>query len=221
MRINKNSLDHEELVGNVEVEFRAEFLESDEMGVKPAAADLVAARLGDVSHAEARQHRADQHDRTPQAGAALAVVVRLEVFEVDVSGAEGIGILRELFDDDAHAPQQFDELHDIENPGNVPHDDPLGGQQRGAEYLQSFVLGALGRDRSVETVSAFDFEYGHKLSIVTSPKVVKSREDAKQNCGRSGKTFRLSKSAVTAPKFVRFRAFCPAFRNIFVKNFCG
>ena len=133
------------------------------MGVEPAAADLVAARLGDVSHAEARQHRADQHDRTPQAGAALAVVVRLEVFEVDVSGAEGIGILRELFDDDAHAPQQFDELHDIENPGNVPHDDPLRGQQRGAEYLQGFVLGALGRDRSVETVSAFDFEYGHKL----------------------------------------------------------
>ena len=40
------ALDHEELVGDVEVEFRAELLESDEVGVEPAAADLVAARLG-------------------------------------------------------------------------------------------------------------------------------------------------------------------------------
>ncbi len=131
------------------------------MGVQPAAADFVAARLGDVSHAETRQHRADQHHRTPQACAALAVVVRLEVFEIDVAGAEGVGVVGEAFDLHAHAPQQLDELHDVENLGDVSHDDPFGSQQHGAEYLQGFVLGALGRNRSVETVSAFDFEYGH------------------------------------------------------------
>ena len=123
----------------------AEFLESEEMGVEPASADLVAARLGDVSHAEPRQHRADQHDRTPQSRAALAVIVRFEVFEINVAGAERVGVFRELLHFHAHAAEQFDELHHIENPGDVPDDDPLGRQQRGAEYLQRFVFGSLGR----------------------------------------------------------------------------
>ncbi len=45
--------------------------------------------------------------------------------------------------------------------GMLCTDDPLGGQQRGAEYLQRFVLGALGRDAAVEPVAAFDFENRH------------------------------------------------------------
>ena len=92
----------------------------------------------------------------------MAVIVRFEVFEIDVAGAERVGVLRELLHLHAHAAEQFDELHHVENPGYVPDDDPLGRQQRGAEYLQRFVFGSLGGDRSVEAVSSFDFEYGHK-----------------------------------------------------------
>ena len=162
------AFDHEELVGDVEVELRAEFLESEEMGVEPASADLVAARLGDVSLAEPRQHRADQHNRTPQSRAALAVIVRFEVFEINVAGAERVGVLRELLHLHAHAAEQFDELHHIENPGDVPDDDPLGRQQRGAEYLQRFVFGSLGRDFAPQSVATFDFENCHMCCRVLS-----------------------------------------------------
>ena len=155
------AFDHEELVGDVEVEFRAELLESDEVGVEPAAADLVAARLGDVAHAEAGQHRADEHHRTPQARAAPAVVLRAQIFEVDLLGAEAVGVFGELFDLDAHAAQQLDELHDVQNPGDIVHRDPFGSQQRGAEYLQRLVFGALGRNATVKAVASFDFENCH------------------------------------------------------------
>ena len=61
------SLDREEVVGDVEVELRAELLEAEEVGVQAPASDLVAARLGDVAHAEAGEHRADEHHRAAQA----------------------------------------------------------------------------------------------------------------------------------------------------------
>ena len=51
--------------------------------------------------------------------------------------------------------------HDVEDLGNVVHRNPFGGQQRGAEYLQRFVLGALGRDAAVEPMASFDFENRH------------------------------------------------------------
>ena len=135
------------------------------MGVEPSASDLVAPGFGDVPHAEAREHRADEHDRTAQTGASFAVVFGADVVEVDLPGPEGIGVVGELFDLDAHAAQELDELHDIEDLGDVAYDDPFGCQQRGAEDLQSFVLGSLRGDRAVEAVAAFDFEYGHLRGV--------------------------------------------------------
>ena len=61
---------------SVEIERGAQLLKADEVGVEPAAADLVAARLGHVAHAETRQHRTQQHHRTPEAAGPAAVVVR-------------------------------------------------------------------------------------------------------------------------------------------------
>ena len=155
------AFDHEKFVGDVEIELRTQLLEPEEVGIQPPPADFVAAGFGYVTHAEARQHGADEHHRAAQARAALPVVLRAEVVEIYFAGAKTVCILRELFDLDAHAPQQFDELHDVEDLGNVVHRDPFGGQQRGAEYLQRFVLGALGRDAAVEPVASFDFENRH------------------------------------------------------------
>ena len=177
-------LDHEEFVGDVEVELRPEFLEAEEVGVEASPADLVSARFGDVSHAETGQHRADEHDRTPQAGAAAAVVVRAEVVEVDLPGAERIGVVREPFDLHAHCAQQLDELHDVEYLGNVAHGDPFGGQQRGAKDLERLVLGALGGDGPVEAVASFDFEHCHMFRV-----------------------FRLRGNAACLTKLARFHAF--------------
>ena len=98
----------------------------------------------------------------------MAVIVRFEVFEINVAGAERVGVLRELLHLHAHAAEQFDELHHIENPGDVPDDDPLGRQQRGAEYLQRFVFGSLGRDFAPQSVATFDFENCHMCCRVLS-----------------------------------------------------
>ena len=57
--------------------------------------------------------------------------------------------------------QQIDELHDVQNPGHVVHDDPPGRQQRGAEDLQRFVLGPLRGDLAVKAVPAFDLKICH------------------------------------------------------------
>ena len=140
------------------------------------------------SHAEACQHRADEHHWTPQARAALAVVVRAQVVEVDVAGPERVGVVGELLDLDAHAAQQLDELHDVEYLGNVAHGDPFGGQQRGAKDLERLVLGALGSDGPVEAVASFDFEHCHMFRV-----------------------FRLRGNAACLTKLARFRAFARHF----------
>ena len=158
-------LDHKELVGDVEVELRAELLEAEEVGVEASAADFVTARFGDETLSEAAEHGADEHHRAAQPGAAVAVVLRAHVVEVEVGGAEGAALLREPLDAHAHAAEQLDELHHVDDAGYVVHDDPFGGEQRCAEYLQSLVLGALGGDFTVEAVSAFNLEYGHSLAI--------------------------------------------------------
>ena len=120
------ALDHEELVGDVEIELGAEFLESEEMGVEATSSDLVSAGFGNVPDAESGEHGSDEHHGTAQTGATVPVVVGLEVFEVDVAGLEGVGVVGELFDDDAHAAEEFDELEDVEDTGDVPHDDAFG-----------------------------------------------------------------------------------------------
>ena len=51
---------------------------------------------------------------------------------------------------------------------DVPDDDPLGRQQRGAEYLQRFVFGSLGRDFAPQSVATFDFENCHMCCRVLS-----------------------------------------------------
>jgi len=102
------AFDHEKFVGDVEIELRTQLLEPEEMGVQPPPADFVAAGFGYVTHAEARQHGADEHHRAAQARAALPVVLRAEVVEIYFAGAKTVCILRELFDLDAHAPQQVD-----------------------------------------------------------------------------------------------------------------
>ncbi len=133
-------------VGDVEIERGAELLKADEVGVEPAAADLVAARLGDVAHAEAGQHRTEQHHRPPEAAGPAAVVVRAQVVRVDVGGSERIALFGQALHFDAHAPQQLDELYDVQNPRDIVYDYLFLSEQRGAEYLKRFVFGALGRD---------------------------------------------------------------------------
>ena len=125
----------EEPLGLVEVECGAEFLESEEVRVEAAAADLVASGLGYVSHSEACQQRAYHHDRAAETAAAAVVVVAAQVVEVDVCGAERVAVAAEMPDLDAHCGEQLDELHDVEYLGYVVHDDALGCEQRGAEYL--------------------------------------------------------------------------------------
>ena len=161
-------LDHEKFIGYVEIEFGTQLLESEEVGVQPAASDLVAARFGDVPHAETGQHRADEHDRAAQFGAALAIVVAAQVVEIDVAGAERVGVFCGVFHFDAHAAQQLDELQYVENLRYVANRDPFGGQQGCTRDLQRLVFGALRGDAAVEPVASFDLEYSHILIVIIS-----------------------------------------------------
>ncbi len=143
----------------------------------------IAARTRHVTHAVAGQHGADEHHRAAQPRAALAIVVAAYVVEVELAGAERVGVLLGVGHLHAHVFEQLDELQYVDDARHVADRNPLGGEQRGAEYLQRLVLGALGRDRSVEPVSALDLKNCHDVKFL--PKVRISVEKAKRSSGFS------------------------------------
>ena len=57
------ALDGKEIGSRIEVELGAQLLKTEEMGVEPTPADLIASGLGNIAHAEAGQQRADNHYR--------------------------------------------------------------------------------------------------------------------------------------------------------------
>ena len=65
-------------------------LKSKKMGVKTAATNLIASRLGDITHTKTRKQRTDHHHRATQTAAAAVVVVAAQVVKVDVGSAEGV-----------------------------------------------------------------------------------------------------------------------------------
>ena len=146
----------------IEIEFGPELLKTDEMRVQPPTSDFVAARLRDVTDSVARQQRPDNHHRTAQPGRPVAVVVALQVIEIDLLRLERVRALAEPVDDHPHLFEQFDQLQHVDDGGNVMDNDLLRRQQRGAQYLQRLVLGPLRTDLAFERRSSLHFKCCHK-----------------------------------------------------------
>ena len=165
----------EKLLARVEVELGPQPPKAQEVGVEPAASDLVPAGLGHVTHPEAGQQRADKHDRAAQPAGAAAEIGASHVVRVDVRRAECVGVLPEPFDLHAECREQLDELHHVEDVGHVAHHDPLGREQHGAENLQRLVLGPLRGDLSVEAVSALDLKQRHGCEFCPKLAIIRQR----------------------------------------------
>ena len=69
---------------------------------------------------------------------------------------EGIVVLGVAHHIDPHVLQQLDEIAYIQYLGDIGYPYWLGGEQTGADYLQSLVLGALWGYLSVQSMSALD-----------------------------------------------------------------
>ena len=99
--------------------FRAEPLESLEMGVEPPAADLVPSRLGGQGIAEAGEHRTGEHDGASERGVALEELRGAEIRRVYVLGAERVASPSQLIHLHAHILQEGDEVVDIQDVGYI------------------------------------------------------------------------------------------------------
>ena len=151
-------LDAIEMALGVVGELGAEALESDEVGVETATADLVTTGLGQEGMPEARDERTEEHDRTAQRLASTQVVVAFEVGDVDVVGAEAERAAVEMMDDDTHHAQELDEVEGVEDLGDVGDGDFLAGEEHCTKHFEGFVLGALGLDGATQAVATFDDE---------------------------------------------------------------
>ena len=142
-------------------ELCAELLESNEVGVHAAAANFVASRSRDGTHAKAAQHRSENHHGPAQRAAFGAERVRFEVVEVDVVRLEAPGAGAQVLCLHAEVAQQVDELVDVDDVWQIVDGDRLGREHHRAEYLQRLVLGTLRDDLPLQAVPALNDETSH------------------------------------------------------------
>ena len=113
------------------------------MGIQTATTNLIATRLWDITDTKASQEWTNNHHRTTQARAAIAVIVAGEVVEIYLLGAERVAILRQTLHLYAHSLQEVDELHNVEYLRDIAHYHLLLGKECGAENLQCLIFRTL------------------------------------------------------------------------------
>ena len=133
-----------------------EFDESFDVGIDPAAADLVTARLGEEGLAEAGEHRTRKHNRAPELSAPSDEFSAAHIFAVDVVGLEAVLAFFVAGHLDPHFFKKTDQILDIQDLGDIGHPHRLIGKQDGAYDLQGLVLCPLRRDTAGKAVAAFN-----------------------------------------------------------------
>src|SRR5690606_24034377 len=133
----------------------AQFDKALKVGVQPAPADLIAARLGDVPLAKTGQERSHQHDGAPKGPAVLLELGGLKIVQVYVSGLEGIASPPQLADLYPKVLEQVYQFVDIDDVRNVVDRDLFLAQEHGADDLQCLVLCSLGGDLSLQLMAPF------------------------------------------------------------------
>src|SRR5580698_5595980 len=117
------------------IEFNAQLLKADDMGVQPSPADLVPPRLWDIGFTVSGKHRAGQHHRTAQLAALTTKIVASQVVDIDLAGLENTGVAGNAIRLYSHFPEQFDQEVDVEDVGDIGDRHSFGGQQYGADNL--------------------------------------------------------------------------------------
>ena len=126
--------------------------------VNPAAADLIAARLGEEGAAETAEERAGQHDGAAQGRALAHELQAAHVLGIHLVRLEDVLASGEPADLYAHAFEHCDQVLDIEYLGDIGDPDFLRGQEDGADDLQGFVLGSLRDYLTAQFAATFDCE---------------------------------------------------------------
>ena len=128
------------------IEFRSEFLETEEVCVKTATAYLVTAGFGDNCLAHPGKQWTDHHNTTAELCTLMHKLIALQIFEVEFICLEGIGVLSLLtshfFPLNLHTDilQQLDEIVYIADVGDIMYRHFLIGEQSSTDYLQSLVF---------------------------------------------------------------------------------
>ena len=138
---------------------RAERPEGVQVRVQAAAPDHVAPRRGHVRDAEARQERAREQERCPDAlgelGIDLVAVVDARCVDRDLAGSQPMHA-------GSQALQQHRHRLDVADPRDVAQDHLVVSQQAGRQDRQRSVLVAGRDDRAGERYSPFDYELLHR-----------------------------------------------------------
>ena len=135
----------------------SEFYESGYVGVHSAASDLVAARFGEISLTGAGQQRTHHQHRAAKRCAAGHEVSARYIFFVKIVGLKAVTARSQFLHFHTHRHEQAYEVGDIKNVGDVMDDYGLGGEERCAYHLKSFVFCALRLDGTVEAMTAFNY----------------------------------------------------------------
>ena len=136
----------------------AEFLEAKEVSVKTAAPDLVSSGLGHCSLTKATKQWAKHQHRAAQGSTLLHKLQAVEIVEIElvclkriVAGRIGCHLHPDVL-------EQSDQIVDVENIRDIADPHCVAREQRGADHLQSLVLGTLRHDGSTQGMAAFDNE---------------------------------------------------------------
>ena len=136
------------------------------MGVESTTANFVASGFGDIPLLKPPQQRAYDHNRTSQSAAFGLEEFGLKKIEVDPIRLKAIDSLGFFLDRHPEIGQQFDELIDVVNVGNILYFNDFVGQQHRANHLKRFVLGALRFNGSSEFAPPFDSKRSHRGSVI-------------------------------------------------------
>src|ERR1700754_3526567 len=117
------------------VELDTQLFKTDDMGIEPSPAYLIAAGFGDKGFPVACQHRTGDHDRTPEASAVVAIGFAAQVIDVYGIGLEHAGVPRLPVYLYAHFAQQVDEQIDVKDIGDIGDRYFFGSKQYGIDDL--------------------------------------------------------------------------------------
>ena len=128
------------------------------MGIHPASADLVTARLREVCLSETGKERADNHHGTTELRTLPDKVLTHDIVAVNLVRLECVHSLLMTGHLDSHAFQKKYQVLDVQNLRNVRNLYGFLSQKHRTDDLQRLILGALRPDSSAELISAFYYK---------------------------------------------------------------
>ena len=137
--------------------------ESQEVGIKTAAADLIATRLGDGSLAESAEQGSEHQYTATQRRTLLHELQTVEIIQFQLITLEGIimtAVSGYLHTDFLEQLDQVVHIQDVRHIGNAHG---FIGKNGGTDHLQRLILGSLRGDGTLERMTALYDERLHKL----------------------------------------------------------